>query len=89
MSCKEANILRLNLILDGFEKKKVQRDGEIPAWIIFTMIHRSCPMATRNNSSQGYLAHHLLTHKQVGNERFYHSFSLLCARTPHHQLGEK
>lgn len=29
--------------------------------------------------------------KQNGNERFYHNFflSLLCARSPHHQLGEK
>lgn len=67
MSCKEANIFKVKSDSEWFEKEKVQRDGEIPAWIIFTMIHCSCPMATRNNSSQGYLAHHLLTHKQVGN----------------------
>lgn len=66
-------ILKVNF---GFEwwSEKAQRGGEIPLWIIFRMIHHSCPVATENNSSREYLAYHLLTHKQDGNERFYHSF---------------
>lgn len=86
--CKVANTFKVNLDF-GCRSEKVQRDDGIPLWIIFRMIHHSCPVATENNSSRGYLAYHLLTHKQDGNERFYHSFSLLCARSPHHQLGEK
>lgn len=51
-------------------------------WILFTMIHRSCLMATENNSSRGYFAYHLLAHKQDGNERFYQSFSLVGQKSP-------
>lgn len=86
--CKVANTFKVSFDF-GRRSEKAQRDGEIPPWIIFRMIHHSCPVAAENNSSREYLAYHLLAHKQDGNERFYHSFSLLCARSPHHQLGEK
>lgn len=35
----------------------------------------------QNNSSRGDVAYHSLTHKQDGNERFYHSFSLVCQKS--------